>query len=92
MGDGGELTGPCMFCSSTNPVYHDIMLDPEQLGDLQDNPGMKYPGQGGGDITPRNQVVAHHDGSELILDAESTGITESRFRTMFNFESNTQFL
>jgi hypothetical protein len=38
------------------------------------------------------QVVAHHGGSELRLDAESTGIPESRFRTMFNFESNTQIL
>jgi hypothetical protein len=38
------------------------------------------------------QVVAHHDGSELILDAESTSIPESHFRTMFNFESNTQIL
>jgi hypothetical protein len=42
-----------MFCLLTNTVYHDIMLDPEQLGDLQDNPGMKYTGQGGGNITPR---------------------------------------
>ena len=38
------------------------------------------------------QFITHHDGSELILTSESTGIPECRFRNMFNFESNTQLL
>lgn len=69
VGDGGELTGPCTYCPEMNPVYHDIMLDPEQLDDLKNNPGMRYTGQGGGDITPRtpygkNNGMSHESGSD----------------------------
>ena len=73
VGDGGELTGPCTYCTEMNPVYHDIMLDPEQLDDLKNNPGMRYTGQGGGDITPRtpydkNNGMGHESGSDGSSD------------------------
>ena len=38
------------------------------------------------------QFITHHDGSELILSAESAGIPKSRFNLMFDFVSNTQIL
>jgi len=38
------------------------------------------------------QFITHHDGSELILSAQSAGIPESRFNHMFDFVSNTQIL
>ena len=31
------------------------------------------------------QFITHHDGSELILSAQSAGIPESRFNHMFDF-------
>lgn len=35
VGDGGELTGECKYCSEISPVRNDTMLDPEQFKHLR---------------------------------------------------------
>jgi hypothetical protein len=42
VGDGGELSGACINCGDNNPIRNDMMLDPDEVTELQANPGLSY--------------------------------------------------
>lgn len=65
VGDGGELTGPCIGCFRIDSVINAYMLDPDEVeesksgtGKLHCVDGDSFNGRGGGDTTPFRGVAS----------------------------------
>jgi hypothetical protein len=62
VGDGGEVRGACIVC---NPVRNDIMLDPDEVVEMQANPGLSY-----------DTTLHGNAGPTTSSGQKTTGITE----------------
>ena len=76
VGDGGALVGGCTMCGDPRPVRNDVMLDPDQVAQLKETPGLSYdalfPGDAGASQFFSRKTSGMTDRDQLLSSPQSS--------------------